>query len=225
MKDCRRSGGSMADGAHHQRWPATIAVVVALGAQFAIPPQVTLGTRWLLPALQVALLLPLVATNPIRLRRDHPVLRALALASAGVVLLANAITLVHLVLLLIGGSSITSQQLLVTGLVLVGTNVIATSVVLWELDRGGPFARDPAHHRPEGEPDLLFPQMSLPQSASTPWRPAFMDYLFVGFTMSTAFSPTDTLPLSRRAKAVFMLGSTVAITTFVVIAARAANIL
>jgi len=202
-----------------------MAVLVALGAQLAIPQQVTLGTRWLLPALQVVLLLPLVATNPVRLRRDHPVLRALALASAGVVLLANATTLVHLVLLLIGGSSITPQQLLVTGLALVATNVIATSVMLWELDRGGPFARDPAHQRPERAPDLLFPQMSLPPNASRPWIPSYMDYLFVGFTMSTAFSPTDTLPLSRRAKAVFMLGATVAITTFVIIAARAANIL
>jgi hypothetical protein len=223
MTDAGRGWGK-AEGAHHQRWPATIAVVVALGAQFVIPQQVTLGTRWLLPALQVALLLPLVATNPIRLRRDHPILRALAVASAGVVLLANATTLVHLVILLIGGSSMASQQLLVTGLVLVATNVIATSVVLWELDRGGPFARDPSHNRPERAPDLLFPQMSLPSTAS-PWIPAFMDYLFVGFTMSTAFSPTDTLPLSRRAKAVFMLGATVAITTFVIVAARAANIL
>lgn len=217
-------GWSKADGAHHQRWPATLAVLIALGAQFAIPQQAALGSPCLLPALQVALLLPLVAANPVRLRRDHPVLRILALASAGVVLLANATTLVHLVLLLIGGSSITPQQLLVTGLVLVGTNVIATSVVLWELDRGGPFARDPAHHRPERAPDLLFPQMSLPQD-TRPWIPAFMDYLFVGFTMSTAFSPTDTLPLSRRAKAVFMIGATVAITTFVIVAARAANIL
>lgn len=216
-------GWSQAEGAHHQRWPATLAVLVALGSQFAIPEQVTIGSRWLLPAIQVALLLPLVAANPVRLKRDHPLLRSLALASSGAVLLANAITLIHLVVLLIDGSTITPQQLLVTGLVLVTTNVIATSVLLWELDRGGPFARDPAHHRSEQAPDLLFPQMNLADPES--WIPAFMDYLFVGFTMSTAFSPTDTLPLTRRAKAVFMLGATVAITTFVIIAARAANIL
>ncbi len=216
-------GWSQAEGAHHQRWPATLAVLVALGAQFTIPEQVAIGSRWLLPAVQVALLLPLVATNPVRLKRDHPLLRGLALASSSAVLLANATPIVHLVVLLIGGSTITPQQLLVTGLVLVTTNVIATSVLLWELDRGGPFARDPAHRRPEQAPDLLFPQMSLADPGS--WIPAFMDYLFVGFTMSTAFSPTDTLPLTRRAKAVFMLGATVAITTFVIIAARAANIL
>lgn len=196
---------------------------MALGAQFALPRQVALGSLWLLPALQAALLVPLVATNPIRLQRDHPVLRVLAVVSACAVLLANAVTLLRLVVLLLGGSAITSQRLLVTGLVLIVTNVIATSVVLWELDRGGPFARDPAHHRSEAGPDLLFPQMNL--STSPDWIPAFMDYLFVGFTMSTAFSPTDTLPLTRRAKAIFMAGATVAMTTFVIVAARAANIL
>jgi hypothetical protein len=210
--------------AHEQRWPASLAVLVALGGQLAIPDQVALGPRWLLPALQVVLLLPLVATNPIRLRRDHPVLRILAVVSAVVVLLANAATLGHLVALLVQGLTIGSQQLLVAGLVLVTTNIIGTSVVLWELDRGGPFARAPSADRPPQAPDLLFPQMTLPGPPTT-WIPAFVDYLFVGFTMSTAFSPTDTLPLSRRAKAVFMLGATVAITTFVIVAARAANIL
>ena len=215
----------MTSRAHHQRWPATAAVLIALACQFLVPDPVSIGPTWVLPALQLTLLLPLVATNPVRLARDHPVLRVLAVVSAGAVLLANAATLVHLVVLLLAGSTISSQRLLVTGLVLVTTNIIATSVVLWELDRGGPFARDPSHHRVPGAPDLLFPQAGLPEATDRPWIPTYLDYLFVGFTMSTAFSPTDTLPLTHRAKVVYMLGASVAITTFVIVAARAANIL
>lgn len=196
-----------------------------LTAHLLIPPTVVIGSVWLLPAFQVALLLPLVVANPVRLSREGPFLRGLAVTSAGGVLLLNAATLVHLVLLLVAGSNLTSKGLLLTGLVLVGTNIVAASVVLWELDRGGPFARDPAHERQEGEADLLFPQMGMPVGEDRPWIPTFMDYLFVGFTMSTAFSPTDTLPLTHRAKAVFMIGASVAIATFVIVAARAANIL
>ena len=208
-------------------------MLIVLGAQLLIPDAVVIGSIWLLPSFQVALLLPLVVANPVRLSREGPYLRGLAVTSAGGVLLLNAATLVHLVLLLLAGSSLTSKGLLLTGLVLVSTNIVAASVVLWELDRGGPFARDPAHGRHEGKPDLLFPQMGLTSDPATdpaadpdpPWIPAFLDYLFVGFTMSTAFSPTDTLPLTHRAKAVFMIGASVAIATFVIVAARAANIL
>lgn len=102
------------------------------------------------------------------------------------------------------------------------TNVVGVAVVFWELDRGGPQARDPRHPAQEDEPDLLFPQMTVDGYAA--WRPAFVDYLFVAFTASTAFSPTDAMPLSRSFKVLFMIASGTALTTVAVVAARAINL-
>lgn len=107
-----------------------MAVLIVLGAQLLIPDAVVIGSIWLLASFQVALLLALVVANPARLSREGPDLRGLAVTSAGGVLLLNAATLVHLVLLLIAGSSLTSKGVLLTGLVLVSTNIVAASVVL-----------------------------------------------------------------------------------------------
>ncbi|HEY3261399.1 MAG TPA: hypothetical protein VGJ95_14215 [Pseudonocardiaceae bacterium] len=106
------------------------------------------------------------------------------------------------------------------------TNVVASAIAYWELDRGGPFARDPRHSRPETRPDLLFPQMQgVAGWDARCWRPAFLDYVFVAFTSATAFSPTDTAPLSPRAKALMMLNAAVSLASVVLVAARAVNAL
>lgn len=211
---------------HQRRWPASLAVLVTTLLQLAVPDQVSLGPRWLLPSVQVALLVPLVATNPIHLRRDHPALRMAAAMLAACVLGFNAALLLRLVVSLSRGSTLSAQEILLTVTIILATNVIAAAVALWELDRGGPFARDPAHERPPSGRDVLFPQDGLTlEPHQRPWFPSFTDYLFVGFTMSTAFSPTDTMPVSARAKLLFMLGAAVAITSFAVVVARAANLL
>lgn len=194
--------------------------------QLRLPSQVSVGPTWLLPALQAALLLPLVVTNPVHLRHDHPLLRVLAVASAAGVMVTNAATLVNLVALLTGGSVLRPAALITSAAVLLVTNVVAVAVLLWELDRGGPFARDPDHARSSGPADLLFPQLvGVPSGDPPGWAPGFVDYLFVAYTMSTAFSPTDTMPLTGRAKLAFMLGASVAMLTFALVAARAVNLL
>lgn len=211
--------------ASQRRWPASLAVAVAILLQLILPEQVSLGPWWLLPAVQAGLLVPLVAANPIHLRTDHPVLRIVAVALAACVMGFNAALLFRLVVALSGGIRLTSQELLLTVAAVLTTNVVAAAVGFWELDRGGPFARDPRHARPTTAPDLLFPQDSFSPGAGSPWRPSFTDYLFVAFTLTTAFSPTDTMPLTARAKMLFMAGAAVSMTSFAVIVARAANLL
>lgn len=92
----------------------------------------------------------------------------------------------------------------------------------WELDRGGPGARLRADHR---HPDFLFPQMITPACAVAPWSPGFVDYLYVSFTTATAFSPTDTMPLTAWAKILMVTQSLASLLTVVLVAARAVNIL
>lgn len=210
---------------HHRRWPASLAVVLVLVAQTQLPHEVAIGPVWVLPALQGVLLAPLVLTNPVSLDRDHPGLRGLAAVSALTVLLANAAILLHLIVLLARKVSVAPSSLILTGVVLMATNIVSIAVLLWELDRGGPFARDPSHHRPPTPPDLLFPQMTLEDDDDEVWRPGFIDYLFVAFTISTAFSPTDTMPLTGRAKILFMVGAAVALSSIAIVAARAVNLL
>ena len=192
---------------HERRWPATVLVAGVLLFQLVLPGEVTSGPSWLLPVLELALLAPVAFANPVRLSRDTPWLRLAALTLAALLALANAGQLVRLI-------------------VLVVTNVAAAALALWEMDRGGPFARDPRHGRPPGRPDLLFPQMSgVPGWDAETWRPSFTDYLFVAFTAATAFSPTDTMPLSARSKLLFTAASSVSLQTLAVVAARAVNVL
>jgi hypothetical protein len=102
------------------------------------------------------------------------------------------------------------------------TNVLTFSLLYWQIDRGGPYAR--ASKLPV-KPDWLFPQASLPEDVPPDWRPFFFDYLFLGYNMATAFSPTDVLPLTRRAKMLMMIESTISLLTIVLVAARAVNVL
>ncbi|HEY9648016.1 MAG TPA: hypothetical protein V6C88_16695, partial [Chroococcidiopsis sp.] len=102
------------------------------------------------------------------------------------------------------------------------TNVLTFSLLYWQVDRGGPETRINAIGR---RPDWLFPQTGAPEDAPPNWRPTFIDYLFLAFSTATAFSPTDALPLTSRAKIMMMLESIISLATIVVVASRAINIL
>ena len=209
--------------AHRRRWPASLAVLLVLALQVTLPDQVGLGPRWLVPLVQLVLLAPLVVADPVWLDEgDDPWHRVLGLTVAFVVLGVNTARLVHLVYLIGDGRQFGAGDLVHAAVVVLVTNVVAVAVVFWELDRGGPQARDPQHPAVEEDPDLLFPQMTV--DGYDAWRPSFVDYLFVAFTASTAFSPTDAMPLSRPFKLLFMLASATALTTVAVVAARAVNL-
>ncbi len=212
---------------HERRWPASLTVLVVLLLQLALPVEMGGGPRYVIPAVELALLVPVALTNPFTLERDSGAVRRAGVALSVVVLAANAVILLMLVRHVIAHDPVGRMapgSLVRAGVLIWVTNVAAAAVAFWELDRGGPFARDPEHARESQPPDLLFPQQTgIPGWDADLWRPGFGDYLFVAFTAATAFSPTDTLPLSFPAKAVTALTSAVSLVTVGILVARAVN--
>ena len=116
----------------------------------------------------------------------------------------------------------TGQQLLTAGIESWVTNVLAFSIVYWDVDRGGPEKRvNPSGMRP----DWLFPQAGVPDEAAPGWCPTYVDYLFLAFSTATAFSATDVAPITDRAKLLMMLESCVSLATLTIVASRALNVL
>ena len=208
------------DGEH--RWPSGLAVAVAIALQLVLPASTVPQIRYVLVALEIAALLTLVVMNPYRMDRESTVLRAVSLGLAGLVGLSNAWSAVLLVAYLVEGRQSGPGELLTAGAGIWLTNVIAFALVYWELDRGGPAARAAGRQK---HPDLLFAQMQSPEMAEKDWEPQFADYLYLAFTNSTAFSPTDVLPLSRWVKMIMMVQSAVALVVVGLVVARAVNVL
>lgn len=202
-------------------WPGQLATLVALLAYLGLPAQLTIGPNWPLPAAEVALLAVLfVVRRSARQARD---LRAAAVALVLVAVLINLVALGLLVHYLVAGGHAAGSQLIGGGLVIWSTNLLLFAVMYWELDRGGPLR--PAVDRRPVVPDLLFPQMSDERYAAPGWKPGFADYFYVSLTNQTAFSPTDTMPLTLRLKALMGLQGVAALVTTGVVVARAVNIL
>jgi hypothetical protein len=210
------------------RVPLTLAVIAAIALQFLLPKSiVVLHERWLLPALQGAVLVALIAGNPWRLTRESRVIRILSLVLLGAIAFNDVVGIGRLVDLLLNGNpdlvaKLHGQDLIRAAVVLWTTNVIVFALAFFELDQGGPFQR--LHG--EGRADFQFPQQTddlRPHWAD--WRPTFLDYLYLSFTNSTAFSPTDAMPLSHWAKTLMLIESGSALVTIGVVAARAVNIL
>lgn len=214
------------------RWEAAPAVVVVMGAQLLLAV-ISKAQGWTLPGLSWWVwLIPLVAEVPLLLlltlerprrrleqagRRRMAVVSALALISV-----ANALLLVGLVASLVRGHTSSGQELLLEGSAVWGTNVVVFALWFWILDSGGPVRR----RRPDPPPpDFQFPQTENPQFAEPGWHPHFVDYFYVSFTNSIAFSPTDAMPLTRPAKLLMLSGSAISALTVLLVAARAVNIL
>jgi uncharacterized membrane protein len=204
------------------RWPSALSVVVTIVLQLAAPEPTVPQGRYLLVGLEVVLLAGLLLANPFRLDRESTVLRGAGLGVTGLVGLSNGWSAVLLVVFLVEDRPSSPAQLLTAGAAIWVTNVLAFALAYWELDRGGPAARAAGTH---SSPDFLFPQMQSPELADHDWEPEFADYLYLAFTNSTAFSPTDVLPLSRWAKMIMMVQSAVALVVVVLVVARAVNVL
>jgi len=205
------------------RWPALIAVLVAIGLQLVLPERVIrgLGNRWLIPALEGGLLLVLLIANPGRISKEESRLRIVGVSLIALITVANMITLLELIDALLYGTKASGRPLIYASLPIWLTNVIVFGLWYWELDRGGPAERQlPQHPRP----DFLFPQMSTPGS-SPGWIPKFLDYLYTSFTNATAFSPTDTMPLTAWAKLLMSFQALASLVTVAVVISRAVNIL
>ena len=199
------------------RWPAAVALVLVGVLLALVSPGLTVGPAWLPLVVILALFIPAVIAA--RLER-HDWRRALAFAGLGTVTAAVATSAVILIYQLL--KSEVDQQPLLTGAGAIWVaNLITFGIWYWEIDGGGPNKRRRDGHV---STDFLFPQLQVGDGTSSGgWWPTFLDYLFVAFNASTAFSPTDTLILSRRAKVLMMVQSLISIVTVVVLVGRAIN--
>lgn len=213
---------------HENLWPARVAILATVLLYVTLPDRLTVGPIWLPPALELALLAALTVMAPIRHTTEVWVQRSLSLCLLALINLANIGSLVKLLYALlhqgiaIQGIPLDGQTLLLASLQIWLTNILVFGLWYWDLDRGGPVARRRAHHR---EPDFLFPQMTTPACTVDHWSPHFLDYVYVSFTNATAFSPTDTLPLTPWAKMLMMVQALASLLTVALVAARAVNIL
>jgi uncharacterized membrane protein len=214
-----RFGGSRGEAT----WPAALAVIATIVLQFLLPQRLVPGVRWLLPALELALLIPLALAARYRHHREASWARWLSIALIAVANLANIYSLVLLAYFLVHGGKAGGHELILAAIDIWLTNVAVFGLWYWEIDRGGPGDRtDP---KDEDPPEFLFPQLQNPNIAPKDWRPVFFDYLYVSLTNAAAFSPTDTMPLSLRAKGLMSVQSIASLLTVALVAARAVNIL
>ncbi len=205
------------------RWPAVLASVAIGALELALPRELVFGPRWLLLLLVGALTLPAVLA---RRRGRHRLNQIIGFTLNGIFTLALLSSLAVLVYSLLT-HPLPPKRILATAAVLWTSNVLVFASWYWRLDAGGPHARDLRDAHTEGA--FLFPQMSLdpektPQSFRG-WTPRFIDYLFLAFNASTSFSPSDVPVLSRWAKALMMVQSSISLVTLALLAARAVNIL
>jgi hypothetical protein len=207
-----------------KRWPMAITLVVAIALPFLLPPRFSLGPRWIIPAFEALLLVALMVTDPGRIDHRSTVVRGLSIALVVILVLGAAAATVRLVVDLVRGGPETNSpgQLLRIGSVVWIYVIITFSFLYWELDGGGPEAR--ARSTPEYL-DLAFPEHLNPHVSRPDWRPQFFDYLYLGFTDATAFSPTDVMPLARWAKLAMACQATACLVIVGLVIARAVNIL
>jgi len=203
-------------------WWAQATVLVAIALQLLLPNRLTAGPTWLVPALEGLLLVGLFATTPKQLEGHRAARRRTALGMIALASAANVFSLVDLSHLLLHHKVENGDELIVSGVLIWLTNFLIFSLWYWELDRGGPGRRAEGN---DGPPDFLFPQMSDDHIEPRDWRPKFVDYLYVSLTNATAFSPTDTMPLSAMAKLVMGAQAIVSLVTIGLVVSRAVNIL
>ena len=206
-----------------QRWPGAVAVLGMIVLQLFLPERLSLGNRWLLPAVELLIIGVLAAAHPGEMERRSALLRRTGLGLIVVASLGNGWAVVRLVVdIATGVDTGNAAELLMTGGNVWLINMLTFAVWYWELDRGGPFQRAQGARQ---HPDFLFPQMTTPDMAPSEWEPRFLDYLYLAFTNSTAFSPTDTLPMSRGAKLGMLLQSAISLVTAALVVAKAVNTL
>jgi uncharacterized membrane protein len=190
-----------------RRWPEASAVFAAAALFATLPGAFVPGpdaVRYAVPALEVVLGILLVTENR----------RRSSIALIGLIGIGNATTLGYLIHQLLYSGSVTGRPLLYAAFDIWVTNVIVFALLYWELDG-----------QTTEVTDFAFVQMTDPEVKAKDWHPRFTDYLYVAYTNASAFSPTDTLPLTRRSKMLMLLQSAVSITTLLLVAARAVNIL
>ena len=220
-------------------WLARASIAVIAGLQLLIiNAGAVAGPRWLAPAFEIAMLIPLsIATSwtrnqskagsgdhhRIKIGRYRRNVRAFALVLTCAVMLINLFAFASVIRELLQGSNGPSgQSLLIDAMNIWFTNILIFALFFWNIDSNSPSSRGLV---PDARPDFLFPQMTGSGDNDPDWTPGFVDYLYLSFTNATAFSPTDTMPLTPRVKALMTVEAMVSLITVGLVAARAVNIL
>jgi hypothetical protein len=209
------------------RWPIVAAlgffITVSIVLRLAVPNRSSLGPDWLVPALEIGLLVVLLAADPARVSGRRRWLRRLAIALVSLFACVALTSTVQLITDLVEGAKVTNSAsaLLASGAVIWLGNVLVFSLFYWLLDSGGPLARYRGEHP---YPDFAFTQHMSPELSPPGWRTQFVDYLVLALSTSTAFSPTDVMPMARWAKLTMSLQSMISLTVVGLVIARAVNV-
>ena len=206
------------------RWPALVAILAVGALYLALPEFLTPGPSWLVPVLVIVLSVPALISHRMG---AYTLAHSFSYAALGTVTVAMLASL-GLLIANLPARKETPAQLLVSAACLWSTNLLIFASWYWRLDAGGPHQRDLRGAHTDGA--FLFPQMMLDpdlreEMGELDWRPGFVDYLFLAFNTSTAFSPTDVPVLSRWAKGLMMIQASISLATLAILAARAINIL
>ncbi|WP_376743314.1 hypothetical protein [Ensifer canadensis] len=211
-------------GRDERRWPPVLAIIAVFAFLEVLPHHVSALPRWVSYGVLLATIAPMIMVTvstekAVWLRIEHVAIMLLSSLYAA----NTAAELGDMIgIITIHPPETRAVSLLSSSFSIWITNVLAFSLLYWQVDSGGPFRIARGISR---RPDWLFPQSSAPEFASANWRPLYVDYLFLAFNTATAFSPTDVLPLTPRAKLLMMLESAIALLTLVLVAARAVNVI
>jgi uncharacterized membrane protein len=218
---------------HHERlileprWPIALTlgffIALSITLRIAAPNRSSLGPDWLIPGIEIGLLLVLLAADPARVSGRRRWLRRLAITLVSLLTVAALVSTAVLITDLIRGGKVTesASNLLASGALIWLGNVLVFSLLYWLLDSGGPLARYRGEH---DYPDFAFTQQLSPELAPPGWRAQYADYLILALTTSTAFSPTDVMPMARWAKLTMAVQSLVSLTVVGLVIARAVNV-
>lgn len=216
------------------RWPAAIALIVALLLYATLPSVFFPALRYAVVAIGLLLLIPIFAINPVRLHKQNGWSRALSVGQTLLLLAANQVALVQLIYQLVTAQKDDGPTLLLAAVQVWVTNVIVFALLFWEIDRGGPVSRTQVARKDLPPADFRFPQdedhdaileVAARSSAKTNWTASFVDYLYFSASNSMAFSATDTMPLAPRAKMLMLLESFGGFVILALVIARAVSLL
>lgn len=205
----------------NELWYAQITLGVAIILQLTVTSALRVGPKYSVAALEALLVLAIGFTAPRRHSTAATAHKAISILLIGLVSIANAGELALLTKALINGSHLPGKTLLSGALAIFLTNIIMFALWFWELDSPGLSGR----HKRAIETNFQFPQNESMHESTRRWRPSFLDYLYVSLTNGTAFSPTDTMPLTHIAKGLMSIQAFISLVTVVLVTARAVNIL
>ena len=216
------------------RWPAVVALLVAVVLYALLPSSFLPWLRYTAVAIAALMFIPLIAVNPLRFQRQTKWSRRLSVGQVLFLAAANQVALVQLVYALVHAGKDDGPSLLLAAAQVWITNVIVFALIYWEMDRGGPVTRTQAKRSEIPQADFRFPQdedhdavaeVAVRSSNKSDWTASYVDYLYFSASNSMAFSPTDTMPLSHRAKVLMLIESFAGFIILALVIARAVSLL